>query len=148
MDFKEVQIYYHIIHSPKIQYITQMLPIPLKATKDITRQGTIIALQSTGDSSKTPHGITYGHTHFGGLERMDIHTAQNLINFTRSMPSCHSTHTAVKIAYLWWGFQDGGKRCSLQHYTQSSTITKSIWLTELGQFIHKHGIRVHLDCVM
>jgi hypothetical protein len=40
MDFKEVQTYYHTIHSPRIQYITQMSSIPTNAAKDILRLGT------------------------------------------------------------------------------------------------------------
>jgi hypothetical protein len=119
MDFKEVQTYYHTMHSPKIQYITQMFSIPINVTKDITRQGTTTALRSMGCSSKTPHGITYGHTNFEGLEMIDVHMlqgAQNLINFTQSVSSGRATHCAMKTAYLWWHFTAGRQQCPLQQY--------------------------------
>jgi hypothetical protein len=151
MDFKEVQTYYHTIHSPRIQYITQMSSIQTNAAKEILRKGTETALQQMGYSSKTPHGIVYGHINYGGLDMIDAYTlqgAQNLINFTRSMSSGHATHSVMKIAYLWWRFSDGKGQCPLQHFSATTTITDSIWFTELLQFIHKKALQVNMDNLM
>jgi hypothetical protein len=106
-----------------------MLLMQTKATKKILRQGTETALQWMGYSSKTPHGIVYGHSNYGGLDMLDAYTlqgAQNLINFTQSMSSGHDTHNAMKIAYLWWRFSNGRGQCPFQNLPSTSTITDSI----------------------
>jgi hypothetical protein len=74
--------------------------------------------------------------------------AQNLINFTRSMSPGHTTHSTMKIAYLWWRFCDGRSQCPLQHPSPTITITDSIWFTKLKQFIHTRAIRIHMDSMM
>ena len=151
MDFQEIRTYYQTIHSPKIQYISQMSLIPRKVLSHITRQGTTVTLQLMGFSSKTPHGIVYGHKAYGGLEMIDVHIlqgAQNLINFSRGLASCHSTHNIMKIAYHWWRFKDGRSRCPIQKYTQSNTTIESIWFTELQQFIQTHKITIKMDNTM
>jgi hypothetical protein len=151
IDFKEVQTYYHTIHSPRIQYITQMSSMQTKATKHIERQATKIALQRMGYSSSTPNGIVYGHTNYGGLDMIDVYMlqgAQNLVNFTRSMSAEHETHNAMKIAYLWWRFNDGRGQCPLQDTQSTYTISDSIWFTELKQFIQQYKLQIIMDDIM
>jgi hypothetical protein len=148
LDYKEADIMYRTIYSPKVQYISQMLSVKNRELRDITKCATPSVLRKLGYSSMTPRGVTLGHRSYGGLEMIDVYIyqgSQNLINFVKNMSTTNNYDKLLITAYKWWRYTDGREICPLQSTLHNQTSTQSVWFEELRKFIHCYGIQIKMD---
>jgi hypothetical protein len=139
---------YRTIHSPKIQYISQMLSIKNRELREITNCVTPSVLRKLGYSFMTPRGVTLGHHSYGGLEIIDVYIyqgSQNLINFVKNMSTTNNYNIFLINAYKWWRYTDGREICLLQSTQHNQASTQSVWFKELRKFIHCYGIQLKMD---